>query len=82
MPRALRNLMLAFASAPLVLALAACPEGGSNADSPADSLTQRQKDSIVGESSLPGAGGVRDMIEASDRQKARADRLDSLSGNR
>lgn len=82
MSRTSRILALSLGASCLVLTLAACPNGGSNADSPADTMTQRQKDSIVGESSLPGAGGVKDMIEASDRQKARADRLDSLSGNR
>lgn len=83
MSRTLRRLGLFILAAALISVLAACPDGGSDAGSAAgDTLTRRQKDSIVGESGLPGSGGVKAMIEASDRQKARADRLDSLSGGR
>lgn len=46
-----------------------------------DTLTRRQRDSIVGESGLPGASGVRNALDASDEAKSRAARIDSLSGN-
>lgn len=79
----IRNLALSLAASALVLTLAACPDGGSDgAGSAADTLTRRQKDSIVSESGLRGAGGVKAMMKASDLQKARVDRLDSLSKNR
>lgn len=75
-----------FAAIAAVLAagllLSGCPDGGSaSGDAPSDTLTRREKDSIVGNSGLPGSGAVREAIEASDRQKARAERLDSISGN-
>lgn len=45
----------------------------------ADSATQRQRDSAIGESRLPGARGVRGALDASDEAAARAARLDSAS---
>lgn len=68
--------------------LAACSgaDGGADtmeADSvQADSLTQRQRDSIIGESRLPGAGAVRRALEASDAAAERAAAHDSLTGGR
>jgi hypothetical protein len=44
-----------------------------------DTLTQREKDSIVAESRLPGASGVRGAMTGADSAAARAARLDSLS---
>ncbi len=43
-----------------------------------DSLSQRQRDSILGESALPGAQGVRGALRAADSAEARQRRLDSL----
>jgi hypothetical protein len=58
--------------------LAAC--GGQGADgTPADTLTQRQRDSVIGASRLPGAGGVRGALEASDSAAARRALVDSLN---
>jgi hypothetical protein len=42
----------------VVVSLAAC-SGGEGGESTADTLTRRQRDSIIGESGLPGAQGVR-----------------------
>lgn len=56
----------------------ACGQGGGDAQSAADTLTRRQKDSLVSEMPLPGAGGVGRALEAVDRTRARADRLDSI----
>ena len=61
-----------------LLMLAAC--GGQGGDgTPADTLTQRQRDSVIGASRLPGAGGVRGALEASDSAAARQALLDSLN---
>lgn len=61
-----------------LLMLAAC--GGQEGDgTPADTLTQRQRDSVIGASRLPGAGGVRRALEASDSAAARRALLDSLN---
>ena len=79
---------------PLVLLLSllltsACGDTGSDDGSdadlnavPADSVTQRQRDSVIGESGLPGAGGVRGAIEASDAAADRSSAIDSLSNSR
>lgn len=48
----------------------------------ADSITQRQRDSAVGASGLPGSGGVRRALDASDAAAARAAAHDSLAGGR
>lgn len=63
----------------LALALAACP-GTESADDQA-ARTQRERDSIIGQSRLPGAGGVRGATAASDSAAARQRRLDSIAGN-
>lgn len=41
-----------------------------------DTLTQRQRDSAIGASALPGARGVQQATRASDSARARAARLD------
>ena len=47
-----------------------------------DTLTRRQKDSIISTMPLPGAKGVGAALRATDRIKANQDRLDSLSRRR
>jgi hypothetical protein len=59
----------------IVLLLAAC--GGSK-PKPAP-LTQRQHDSVIGASGLPGASGIRGAMRVVDSQNARNARLDSIS---
>ncbi len=43
-----------------------------------DTLTQRQRDSAVGASALPGAGGVRRALAAQDSANRRTAQLDSI----
>lgn len=62
----------------VVVSLTAC-SGGEGGQSTADTLTRRQRDSIIGESNLPGAGVVRGALQASDSAAARRAREDSLS---
>jgi hypothetical protein len=65
---------------PLVLlALAACSSSGEGAKHP---RTERERDSIIGASQLPGAGGVRGALRASDSADARNARLDSVATQR
>jgi hypothetical protein len=40
---------------------------------------QRQRDSVLGQSGIPGAGGVTKAMIAADSAKARQARLDSAS---
>ncbi len=57
--------------------LAACSEedgGGSDKE-----LTQRQRDSVLAETGLPGAELVGTALEAADTMDARAEKLDELA---
>ena len=60
-----------------LLAALACGRGERPETQP--ELTQRQRDSAIGASSLPGARGVMRALDASDSAAARSSRLDSLS---
>ncbi len=62
-----------------VLALAAC--SGDSKDKAAvnrDTLTERQKDSILAKSRIPGASGVGRAMTAADSTSAGAHRADSV----
>jgi hypothetical protein len=63
---------------PLTALLCACssPETAQNRR---DTMTQRQKDSVLAQSQLPGAEGVAKALRAADSAKARQARLDSAS---
>jgi hypothetical protein len=66
----------------LTACVAACSGAGDqDAAAPADTLTRAQRDSIVGASSLPGAGGVRRAIGVRDSANARGAAMDSLLGH-
>jgi hypothetical protein len=61
-----------------VLALAAC--GDDEPDKRAG-LTQREKDSILGQSQIPGAKAVKTGMTNADSASARQARLDSADRN-
>ncbi len=61
----------------VALLLAACG-GQDSGESPRDTLTQRQRDSVLGASRLPGARGIQKALEAVDTAAARNRLLDSL----
>lgn len=65
------------------LILAACSGGdqGSADATVEDTLTRRQRDSIIGESPLPGAQGVQGALRAADSAAARNERLDSIGSD-
>lgn len=73
----MRTIVLLLAA----LALASCG-GGKEAEQGSavrrDTLTRRQRDSIIGASNLPGAGGVRGALRAQDSAAARRARADSI----
>lgn len=53
--------------------------GGCSSDAaPGRAGTQRERDSVLGASKLPGAAGVRGAIRAADSAEARNARLDSV----
>lgn len=62
----------------VVLALGLLAACGSAKPKPAP-LTERQHDSVIGASNLPGASGVRGAMRLADSQTARNARLDSVS---
>ena len=59
----------------IVLALTACAK--DNTDENKRELTQREKDSILGASQIPGAKAVNRAMTSADSATARAMRLDS-----
>ena len=61
----------------VLVSIAACTETAK--DSSKKKLTQHERDSILAESDLPGAGVVGKAIEVSDSSTARAKRLDQQS---
>ena len=67
----------------VILVLCVATACGSNGDSSRtvnrDTLTQRQKDSLIAHSTLPGAAGVRGAMSAADAANARTARADSLA---
>jgi hypothetical protein len=57
--------------------VAACGRSG-NADASRDTLTERQHDSILGKSSIPGASAVGRALQAADSTTARIRGTDSV----
>jgi len=53
-------------------------EGGSDAAAATDTLTRRQKDSIVSNLPIPGAHGIAGAMEAVDRANARVEQHDTI----
>lgn len=49
------------------------------ADRPLDAESRRARDSVLGESALPGAGGVKGALKAADSAAARRALADSLA---
>jgi len=60
----------------VLIVLFGCTEDSSDKASK-KKLTQRQRDSVLSESKLPGAKTVGKAIEVSDTASARSKRLDS-----
>ena len=76
-----RQLLVLFIAAGLTpMACSGGDEASANA-TVEDTLTRRQRDSIIGESPLPGAQGVRGALRAADSAAARMERLDSIGGD-
>lgn len=63
-----------------VLGVWACGAGTEgDAAAAADTLTRRQKDSIISEMPLPGSGGVRSALDAVDKANARTQAHDTIN---
>ena len=59
--------------------LAACGRSGSGGAAARDTLTERQRDSILAKSQIPGASGVGSAMRAADSTSARVRATDSVS---
>jgi hypothetical protein len=62
-----------------VILTSGCSPGSSSSEK---TMSQRERDSMLGASKLPGAQGVRGALGASDSAAARNARLDSLANQR
>jgi len=65
-------------AAAAVLSVWACGDSAGDAQTAVDTLTRRQKDSLISEMPLPGAGAVGKALEVQDLTRARAEALDSI----
>ncbi len=74
----MRNVWLT-ALAGLTIVLLGCSGGGNAGDNPADTLTRRQKDSIIATLPIPGARGVGKALDALEKSNARAAQHDSVA---
>jgi len=72
----MRKAIIALAAAAAVWA---CGSEGSDAQTAVDTLTRRQKDSLISEMPLPGAGAVGRALDAQDLARQRAEMLDSIN---
>lgn len=57
----------------------ACGGGKSRTAGAADTLTERQRDSILAQSKIPGAAGVGRAMKAADSTSARIRATDSVA---
>jgi hypothetical protein len=72
----MRRLLMMLAAACF---LASCSDKATSPTQRGPALTQRQHDSVIGQSGLPGAAGVRAALRVSDSLGARRARIDSAS---
>ena len=72
----MRRLLMMLAAAAV---LSSCCDKATSPTHRGAPLTQRQHDSVIGESGLPGAIGVRGALRVSDSLAARRARIDSAS---
>jgi hypothetical protein len=61
-----------------VLSVWACGESAGDAQTAVDTLTRRQKDSLISTMPIPGAGAVGRALEVQDLTRQRALDLDSI----
>ena len=71
--------MMRMAAAALIVLAVACGSGKDDQAVNRDTLTQRQKDSILAHSSIPNARAVGRAMNAADSASARALRADSVA---
>ncbi len=71
----MKRLVIAAAA---VLTVWACGDSAGDAQTAVDTLTRRQRDSLISEMPLPGAGAVGRALDAQDLARDRAEALDDI----
>jgi hypothetical protein len=67
-----------YAAVVLCVMAVACAKAGRTPASARDTLTVRQRDSVLGASRIPGARGIQRAMTAADSTSARAAQADSI----
>ncbi len=67
-----------YAALMLCVLLAACGKSQPSGRAAGDTLTRRERDSVLGASRLPGASGIRGALRAQDSAAAQNARADSV----
>jgi len=67
-----------YAAIVMCVLLAACAKADRSGTAGRDTLTRRQRDSVLGASKLPGAQGIRGALRAQDSAAAQNARADSI----
>lgn len=62
---------------PLVVLVISCGDSKAKPANNRDTMTQRQRDSVFGQSAVPGASAVTKAMKAADSADAQRKRLDS-----
>jgi hypothetical protein len=68
------NRKVAVGCAIVVLAVAACAKDDSSETTTRSTMTERQKDSVIARSPIPGAKAVQKSMNVADSASARAQR--------
>jgi len=76
--RPLRWFMAALAFIVPAVGLAACGDRAERREEAVDTLTQRQRDSLLSTMPVPGAGAVGKALDAADRARERAQQHDTI----
>ena len=75
----LRSPALPRLCAYLLLIATAAMSGCQSRTTAGSGRTERERDSIIGQSSIPGAGGVKKALDVADSSQARVGKEDSIA---
>jgi hypothetical protein len=73
-----RGVFVGMAWSLLSLGPTACGDRAERRQEAVDTLTQRQRDSLLSTMPVPGAGAVGKALEAADRARERAEQHDTM----
>ena len=77
-PDVRRRIAAALALAAISIGLLACGDLAERRKEAVDTLTQRQRDSLLSTMPVPGAGAVGKALDISDRARERAQQHDTI----